>query len=36
MKKLVLMTVFYFLLAGISKAQCLPDNCGIVMTNVAA
>ena len=33
MKKLVLMTVFCFLISGVSTAQCLPDNCSIVMTN---
>ncbi len=33
MKKLLLMTLSVFLFAGISKSQCLPDNCSIIMTN---
>ncbi len=33
MKKLILSTVFCFLIFSSAKSQCLPDNCSLVITN---
>jgi len=34
MKKNYLLLAFFLLFSGITKSQCLPDNCGLLFTNM--